>query len=300
MTSLGDLCALGAMVLRRDAPVQSLGFVEIALEGRLVFAASRPFLEQAMATPGIAAIVTLDNLADGLDGHCCGLAVAADPRRAFVDLHNHLATRTDFYGPRRASRISERAFVHPRAHVDETGVVVGEGCRIEAGAVLLSGTTLGADVRIMPGAVLGADGFQTMRFDGDERIDLVHAGGIEIGARTVVMANAVVARAVFRQSTRIGPDCRIGNTSFISHNCVIGAHTLIGHGAIVAGNCSIAGGVTLGPGAVCLDRLSIGEAAFVTAGAVVTKPVGARQRVSGNFAVPHERFLRSVKRSVDE
>jgi hypothetical protein len=41
-------------------------------------------------------------------------------------------------------------------------------------------------------------------------------------------ANAVLARAVFRQATAIGTDCRIGNGAFVSHNCRAGARRLIG------------------------------------------------------------------------
>ena len=50
-----------------------------------------------------------------------------------------------------------------------------------------------------------------------------HAGGLLVGDRAEVMANAVVARAVFRQFTSIGEDCRIGNLAFVSHNVRIGA-----------------------------------------------------------------------------
>jgi hypothetical protein len=53
-----------------------------------------------------------------------------------------------------------------------------------------------------------------------------HAGRLSIGDRTVVIANAVLARAVFRQATEIGTDCRIGNGAFVSHNCRIGARSL--------------------------------------------------------------------------
>jgi UDP-3-O-[3-hydroxymyristoyl] glucosamine N-acyltransferase len=292
---LAELCALGGLELQRDADVLSLGFVDIPLDGRLVFARDAENLQRAMAAPGVAAILTAPALAPCVGSGPLGLAVAPDPGRAFVELHNSLAAHTSFYGTPSPSAIDPTARIHPKAHVDDASVVIGAGCIIDAGAIVLAGTRVAPDAHIMSGAVLGADGFQSMRF-ADGVVDFRHMGRVEIGERAVVMANAVIARAVFRQATRIGADCRIGNGAFVSHNVQIGARSLIGHGAIVAGNAHLGENITLGPGAICLDRLSIGAGAFVTAGAVITKAVDPEQRVSGNFAVPHDRFLGHVKR----
>lgn len=70
-------------------------------------------------------------------------------------------------------------------------------------------------------------------------MDFRHAGRLSIGDRTVVIANAVLARAGFRQATEIGTDCRIGNGAFVSSNCRI-SRSLIGHGAVIAGNAASA------------------------------------------------------------
>lgn len=295
---LAELCRLGDLVLIKDARIASLGFVDIPLEGRLVFAGSRSFLHGALGTTGIAAILTTAQLAATISDGAIGVACADDPRRAFADLHNALVDTTNFYGEMQPTVVADDVSIHARAFVDDHGVALGRRCRIEAGAVVLRSATLADDVRVMPGAVIGSDGFQVMKF-GDDLIDLKHAGGVVLGPRSVVMANAVIARAVFRQSTTIGADCRIGNGAFVSHNVQIGDRTLIGHGAIVAGNCRIGEGVTIGPGAVCLDRLEIGDGAHVTAGAVVTKSVPAGERVSGNFAIPHARLVRAVKAAAD-
>jgi acetyltransferase-like isoleucine patch superfamily enzyme len=295
MTSLAELCSIQGLDLQRDAEVRSLGFIEIPLDARLVFAVNAAVLDRALSAPSITAILTHRALGCSVTDRRLGLATASDPRRAFVELHNKLVTSTHFYGAPTPTQVDPSAEVHARAHIDEHSVTIGARCRIEAGAVVLQGTRIGTGSRIMSGAVVGSQGFQTMRFE-DEVIDFQHAGQVEIGERTVVMANAVIARAVFRQATRIGDDCRIGNGAFVSHNVEVGARTLIGHGAVVAGNCRIGREVTVGPGAVCVDRLNVGERAFVTAGAVVTKSVDPGQRVSGNFAVAHEHFLEVVKR----
>lgn len=297
MMFLSELGRLQEFDVLRDAAVHSLGFVEIALPGRLVFAMNAENLALALASTGIAAVLTNHALASTIgDTAGIGIAAAVDPRRIFVALHNKLARETEFYGAPMPSQIAASARVHPRAHVDSLAVVIGADCRIDAGAIILAGSQIEAGAWIMAGAVLGSTGFQTIRFP-DAVIDLEHAGQLKVGARSVVMANAVIARAVFRQATEIGADCRIGNGAFVSHNAKIGCGTLVGHGAIVAGNTQVGDSVTIGPGAVCLDRIRIGDRAIVTAGAVVNLPVEAGQRVSGNLAVSHDLYVQHIKRT---
>lgn len=296
MVSLAEICDAYGLELCRDVQINSLGFVDIALERRLVFAMDRANLDLALTANGVAAILTLPELVTCVERTDIGLATTADPRRAFVEIHNGLADSSEFYGIDGPSSIDETARVDPRCHIDAFGVTIGPGCRIDAAAVIMSGTRLDANVRVMAGAVLGSDGFQTMRFV-DRLVDIRHAGGLHVGAGTVIMANAVIARAVFRQSTMIGSDCRVGNCAFISHNVSIERRTLVGHGAVIAGNCSIGADVTIGPGGICLDRLTVGNGAFVTAGAVVTRAVAAGERVTGNFAIPHADFLQALKRT---
>jgi UDP-3-O-[3-hydroxymyristoyl] glucosamine N-acyltransferase len=275
--------------------ITSLGFVEIPMQGRLVFALAEEFLRRGREVGGIAAVLIRSDLVSHV-GRDLGIALADDPRRMFVEIHNRLV-QEGFYGTLEATRIGSTACIRPGAMISPTGVTIGEGCKIAPGAVIEPATELGPDVSIMPGAVLGSCGFQTMRFD-DGIVDIRHAGSLSIGARTVIMANAVLARAVFRQSTRIGAECRIGNGAFVSHNAQIGDRTLIGHGAVVAGNCVIGSDVTIGPGAICLDRLHIGDGARVTAGSVVTKNVEPGARVTGNFAIPHDLYVDFVRKLV--
>lgn len=294
--SLGTLAGLFGWRVARDAVVESFGFVESPVPDRLVFANDARFLRRAAADPSIAGVLTTAALSGAaLATGIPGVATADEPQRAFFLAHNHLVAAGTLYGAPPATEIDATATVHPRAHVDDRGVRIGPGCRIDAGATIIDGTILDADVHVLSGATLGSTGFQVLRLP-DTVIDLRHVGRLEIGARTVVMANAVLARAVFATATRIGPDCRIGNGAIVSHGCVVGSGVTIGHGAILNGNSTVGAGAGIGPGAVCVDRLTIGARAVVTAGSVVVRDVAPGERVSGNFAVGHRRHLR---RSVD-
>jgi len=284
---LADLSAEEGWTLLRDAELRTLGFIETPVDGRLVFAIDDANVRRALATEGVAAILTTPQVADALraDGpDAIGWAVTDAPGIAFAKAHNRLAA-DGFYGIPATRSVSADAKVHPTAHIDPAGVIVAAGCRIGPRAVILAGTILEEGVEVMAGAILGGRGFQVIR--GREVVDFAHVGALVVGARSVVMANAVLARAVFLTETRIGSDCRIGNNAFVSHNCQIGDRCLIGHGAVIAGGCRIGRNVTLGPGVVCIDRREIGEGATVTAGATVARDVPANVRVSGPFARTH-------------
>lgn len=284
---LTDLCVRGGWDLRRDAEVRSFGFIETAVDGRLVFVGDAQNLDRIRSASGISAILTTPALAQAAEKAvpaAIGLAAVEDAKLAFVRLHNELAA-TDFYGTPIETQIDPCASVHPAAHVDPAGVIIGPSCRIGPRAVILSGTTLIEEVLVMPGAVLGGEGFQVIRTQ--TFVDVTHVGRLIVGPRTVIMANAVLARAVFPTATSIGADCRIGNCAFVSHGCQIGSRCLIGHGAIIAGGCVIEDESVLGPGTVCIDRLTIGRGAAVSAGATVARDVPAGTRVSTPFARRH-------------
>jgi UDP-3-O-[3-hydroxymyristoyl] glucosamine N-acyltransferase len=270
--ALSQAAPLAGLRLVREGRLQTLGFLIDRLPGMLVFAESRRFLEAAVANARVTAILTTPELASEVP-EGMGVVVSERPKRDFFRLQNALVATTDFYGAT-PSVIDPSALVHPRAVVAERGVVIGPGAVVDAGAVL------------------GANGFQTYRGE-DGFLELSHAGTLVLGEGVRVLANATVARGLFRQATRIGRETRIGNNAFVSHNVTAGARSFVGHGAVVNGNCEIGDDVWIGPGAVIADRLSIGDGARVSLGSVVIRAVAKGEHVSGNFAIPHRQWLRA-------
>ena len=53
--------------------------------------------------------------------------------------------------------------------------------------------------------------------------------------------------------------------------------------------------VWIGPNATIINELKIGKSANISVGSFVTKDVTVGQRVSGNFAIEHSRFLSLLK-----
>ena len=275
----------------RDADFATPGFLSDPQPGMLVFAEDAKLAERIEQDPAIVCVVTRPDLA-GLFSGKAGLAVAPDPRLAFFELHNRLVD-AGFYWEDFDTAIHSSARIHPRAWIASRNVRIGPDTIVGPGAVIEERVLIGSGVRIGPGTVLGSEGFQVSRF-GTRLLDMRHAGGIRVGDGTRILAGAVISPAVFRQFTRIGEDCRIGNLAFLSHNVSIGMRTIVGHGAVINGNVRIGEDAWIGPGATLSHCIEIRERAHISLGATVIRGVAAGERVTGSIAVSHKRMLRHV------
>jgi acetyltransferase-like isoleucine patch superfamily enzyme len=210
--------------------------------------------------------------------------------------------------------ISLTAVVHEGARLGEgvvvgehvvihTGTEIGDGCYIEAGAVL------GKRPRLRPGSsAAGHTG------------PLVIAANVTVCAGAVVYAGARIADGVIvgdqsqvRERASIGPNSVVGCGSSVDFDAIVGARVLIQTGVYVTGGSVVEDDVFLGPGvtttndnamgrhareeplvapvfrracrvgggAVLVPGVEIGEEAFVAAGALVTRDVPARAVVMG-------------------
>lgn len=291
LLSLKDAGTYADLDVLADAHFATLGFVMDSMNQMLSFLEDGRYLSTLRSNSQVRAVITTRKLASSIPSHM-GIATSEDPRRTFFVLQNELA-ENGFYGPRCPTSIHSSARIHPRATVAEIGVEIGANVVIGANAVIETGTCLMPGAVVHPGAVLGATGFQTLR-RGSDFLEMSHVGRVIVEEDAIVFANATIARGLFRQATRIGARCRIGNNSFISHNVTVGANSFVGHGAVVNGNSQIGSECWIGPGAVVANGVSLGDKAFVSLGSVVIGDLEPEARVSGNFAMPHQRFLRRM------
>lgn len=289
---LADCLAPAEVV--RDGEFAGLGFVTHRGHGLLVFAEDSKFLPALAANPGITAVLAAPHLVHLIPEHL-GVAQTAQPRRSFYELHNRLA-RTEFYASQRPNAIAADARIHGRAIIAENNVTIGPRCIVEANAVICAGATLGAGVIVRAGAVIGGEGFQFVAF-GDELLPVAHAGGVRLDDGVEVQHNTCIDRAVFGGETWVGAHSKIDNLVHIAHNVRTGQRCRIVAGAMVAGSVVLGDDVWVGPQAAISSEVVIGDGAFVSLGAVVTRDVAAGQRVTGNFAIEHGRFLDNLRRS---
>jgi UDP-3-O-[3-hydroxymyristoyl] glucosamine N-acyltransferase len=204
------------------------------------------------------------------------------------------------------SRIGPGAVIHE-------GVELGERCTIEALAVL------GKAPRLRAGSSAA----------GRELDSLVIEDGVTVCSGAVVYAGSRIATGAIlgdqsqvRERASIGAGTVVGRGSSVDFDSRVGERVLIQTGVYVTGGSVVEDDVFLGPGvvttnddtmgrhppgerlqgpifrracrvgggAVLVPGIEVGEEAFVAAGALVTRDVGARQVVIG---VP-ARVLREV------
>jgi UDP-3-O-[3-hydroxymyristoyl] glucosamine N-acyltransferase len=289
---LSDLPAEIELSIVRDGAFRNLGFLEDGQPAKLVFVESRSLLENLRQDEGVDCAITTPDLVEQVDLQR-GIAFSPDPRLSFALIHNYLAEKTDFYGSPLPNSIDASAVIHHRATIAENSVKIGPRCKIGPNAWIGEGVSLGSDVIIHPGAILGGHGLQVVT-SSEMTLDLMHAGRLVVGDRVVVMANVVVSKALFRESTRIGQDSRIGNLAFVSHNVQVGAGTIIGHHSVVNGNVVIGEAAWIGPNATISNNLTLGDRSKVSLGATVIRDIEEGQRATGVFAVEHNRMLRHL------
>ena len=289
---LSEIATLIKATVVRDAEFSNLGFLFDALPDKLIFVESAQFVEAACKARGIGCVVCTPELVSSLSG-AGGLATSAEPKLAFFRLQQFLVEKTDFYGAPFPTVVHPSARLHPRAWIASRNVRIGANTVIDANVSIDERTSVGAGVRIRAGAVLGSEGFQSLRHSGGI-LQMAHGGGVSVQDHAEIFANAVVARAVFRQTTTVGEHSRIGNGAFVSHNVQLGRRCFVGHNAAINGNTIVGDDAWIGPNATVSNLLNLGPRSRISLGAVVIQSVPAGTHVTGMPAIEHRRMLRHV------
>lgn len=144
------------------------------------------------------------------------------------------------------------AFVHEKAHVDET-VVLGEGTKVWQFASITRGTIMGEDCSVSPHAMLDGSIY------GDRVIvsgGYAAGAGFKVGNDVFIGPNVVLCNDMWPAFSKNGYDdeaLRSGEKW-----------------AVIIGD-----NVTLGAGSIVLPGVRIGDGAVVAAGAIVDRDIPA-------------------------
>lgn len=274
----------------------NLGPIGSGAPGLMTYAINQKYIDliHAKEKKNIVAVFTHRDLADYVDPSL-SIIVSDDPQLDFFRFHNYLVENTKFYWSTRATRMGKFINIVGTAYIAPTDVTIGENVTIGHGVVIMEQTTIESGVTISPGVVIGIDGARFIE-RGGERFRVRHAGGVYIGADTFIGGNSVIMRGVWRTPTLIGRDVHIGNLCNIGHNSVIGDHSDILPGVIVNGSANVAEKVMASPGAILRGHKFVGEGAWVMMGAVTTTDIPPDAKFSGNFAIPHDKQIKHVKK----
>ncbi len=251
------------------------------------------------AIPGnLTMLLTTKEIVPLLSNLTIGLAVTPDPRDLFFRTHNYLSSREGYKRQNFVTRIDPTATVSSQAYVAGTNIVIGADVTIEPFVMVYPGTVIGDHSVIRAGTTIGGVGFEFKR-TGNEMMSVAHSGGVIIEDHVEIQNNACIDRAIYPwDDTRVGSYTKMDNQVYVAHGCKIGKRALITSHSVIGGRVSIGDDVWVGFNATIRNGLTIGDRTRVNMGAVVTRSVGDDESVTGNFAIPHDQFLKLLKRNL--
>lgn len=284
-----------ASELKNKIDYDGLGLLATQTNGRLLsFIESSKYINQVNENNSIYGILCTQEIADlkqfreNLD-----VIIVDDPKWYFFSIVDYLAKNKS----RIESRIASSAKISSAAYVSSLGVVIGENSIIEPNVTIHSDVIIGANVIVRAGSVLGGEGFEHKRTSRGI-LSVTHDGDVLIGNNVEIGSNSHVAKGFSYRSTIIGESTKLDAFVHYAHGVQCGKECLIVAHAMVGGNVDIGNSVWIGPSAVITNRITLEDNCFITLGAVVTRSVKSGETVSGNFAIPHQKFLKSLKRSL--
>jgi len=219
----------------------------------------------------------------------CNYIFTENPRHIFAKI-----IKDFFLPPKKASHISQHAFIHPTAKIGANVsighyTVVEENCIIEDNCIIGNNNTihekthLQKNVKIGSNNTIGGIGFGYEKNEKNEYEIIPHIGNVIICENVEIGNNTCIDRAVLG-STKIHKNVKIDNLVHIAHGVEIGENSLIIANSMIGGSTRIGKNVWVAPSASIINKIQISDHALIGLGAVVVKSVPESDIVAGNPA----------------
>jgi len=293
---LSDFDEQFGLSVRRSCNFSYIGKVPTQLPRRLVPCTKPIHIEQAVASEGIAGIITHESLASTVS-ETLGLAVSANPVQSALAVQSYIAVIDGFQWESFKSRIHHTAVIHSGAYVAPLDVEIGEGSIIYPNAVILPRSIIGKHSSIGPGTVVSTDAFEIDNTSQPYSV-VRQSGGVYIADKVDVQAKCTLVRSTFGGFTMLGEGTKLDCQVHFAHDCKAGRNVRIAACAEISGRVEIGDRAFIGPNVSISNGITIGCESKVTIGAVVIRDVPDGETVTGNFAVNHKKwlsFMRTLK-----
>jgi UDP-N-acetylglucosamine acyltransferase len=156
--------------------------------------------------------------------------------------------------------------IHPTAIVED-GAQLGEGCTIEAYAIIRRHAVLGAGVHVHPFCVIGGE-------PQDLHFDPATDSGVRIGAGSILREGVTISRATKPGgNTTVGERCFLMASSHIAHDCQVGNEVIMANAALLAGHILIGDRAFLGGAATFHQFVRVGENAMISGASRIAQDV---------------------------
>ena len=218
--------------------------------------------------------------------------VSNDARYYYYHFFNKITESNYIKSP---NKISTSAIIHPNAFVNEFNVVIGDNTYIGPNATILADVEIGNNCYIKSGAVIGSEGFELKRTS-KGILNVLHDGKVIIGNNVKIGANCAIHKGFSFRNTIICDEVKIDDLVYIAHAVNIGRGSFLIGNSMISGSTTLLENVWVGPSVTISNGLTIGANAYLTIGSVVTKNVEAGEKVTGNFAIPHQKFIENLKK----
>lgn len=262
----------------------------------LSFCDTEKFIREIEKNENVTALFVTEAIAQKVTVTAIKLIETEDPRYDFYYLINDAGKENykEF-----KSEIHPSAKIHDRAYVADNNVKIGANTIVEPNVTILPDVEIGKNCIIRAGSVIGSEGFEQKRTQ-KGILAVLHFGKVIIHDNVHLGALNSVAKGMSFRDTIVGESTRTDNLVHIAHGVQIGKRCFLPASCMIAGSVTVEDDVWIGPNCSISSGITIKKNAFITIGAVVTRTVEEGQTVSGNFAIPHQKFLRNLKNSLND
>ena len=198
----------------------------------------------------------------------------------------------------RRNKLRKNIKIGKEAIIDKSVVLgnnvsIGDNCIIEAGVKIKDNVQIGNNCYIGENSVIGGEGIG-IDYDNGDLYNTIHIGGVVIGDNVEIgpLCNIISGRL---EPSYIANNVIIGGSVYVAHDVKIEENSLINSKAMICGRVEIGKSVVIGPNSTISDNLKIKDNAVVSLGSTVVSKVKSGETVTGNFAVPHKKFLQIMK-----